>query len=551
MISIYPSDEKEFADIGLKVLKPLQAKIRKEDNGDYYIDVKDKIDNIEYYRAGMILRVPTPWGYQGFRLTNPEIENSTIKCRGYHLYFDTANYLIADSYVVDKNCNDALDHLALGCETTPPFTFLSDIATISSYRCIRHSLEEAIAVVLERWGGHLIRDNFAIEVRAEVGEDRGVTLAYGKDITTIKAEENWDDVVTKILPVGKDGLTIPEKYIAIDENPYDIPYSKVVKFDQSEIVEDDYIDENDELDEEAYNSALLEDLRIKAGTHLQDNRVPKVNYSINSYIDKISDIGDTIYVKHPKCNIDLTTKVIAIEYDCIQSSYAKIEFGNFKNKLSNLITEVSAKVEPEVTEKTREQVVKLKTELKDATNKIWGAMGNSYVIYDGDKILVVDTLPKENATNVIMINNGGIGFSQNGINGQFKSAWTIDGTLDMQNINVINLVADMIKGGTLKLGSTLNESGTMEIYDESNRLICLADKTGLTIYCTDNSYVKLNPDVGFAGYDADDNKIYWVDRDEFHQKKSVVEEEITIANKIRIIPIQNSSNNGIGFVAVN
>ena len=46
----------------------------------------------------------------------------------------------------------------------------------------------------------------------------------------------------------------------------------------------------------------------------------------------------------------------------------------------------------------------------------------------------------------------------------------------------------MIKGGTLKLGSNLNESGTMELYDETNRLICLLDKTGLTFFNNDNSY---------------------------------------------------------------
>lgn len=181
-------------------------------------------------------------------------------------------------------------------------------------------------------------------------------------------------------------------------------------------------------------------------------------------------------------------------------------------------------------------------------------LGNSYVIYEGDKILIVDKLPKESAKYVIMINSGGIGFSNTGINGTFNSAWTIDGTLDMQQINVINLVADMIKGGTLKLGSVLNESGILEVYDETNNLISLLDKTGLTMYDNKGGYIKLNPEVGFAGYDRNGQKSYWADGDEFHQKKSVVEEEITIANKARIIPITvkdndgNITNDGIGFV---
>ena len=167
---------------------------------------------------------------------------------------------------------------------------------------------------------------------------------------------------------------------------------------------------------------------------------------------------------------------------------------------------------------------------------------------------MVDSLPKETATYVIMINSAGIGFSSTGINGTFNSAWLIDGTLDMQQINVINLTANMIKGGTLKLGSRSNESGILEIYNEANNLIGLMDKNGLKMYGSDGSYVLMNNDVGFAGYDRNDNQIYWVSKDEFHMKKSVVEEEITLCNQLRFIPIQIMSGNtivneGIGLVS--
>ena len=192
----------------------------------------------------MIIRANTPWGNQCFRLKNPEITNSTITVRGYHLYYDIANYLIADSYVVDKNCNAALDHLKQGCDVEPPFTLSSDITRINSYRCVRSSLEEAIKVVIERWGGHLVRNNWTIQIKNEIGTDNGVTLAYGKDITSISQSEDWDDVTTKILPVGKDGLTLPEVYVDLDEELYDIPFSKVVSFDQSNIDQNNYTDEN-------------------------------------------------------------------------------------------------------------------------------------------------------------------------------------------------------------------------------------------------------------------------------------------------------------------
>ena len=242
--------------------------------------------------------------------------------------------------------------------------------------------------------------------------------------------------------------------------------------------------------------------------------------------------------------------MIAIEYDCIQEKYTKIEFGNFKNKLKNLIQDISSNITSEVEKSNAETVAKLQTELQDATNTIKNSLSNSYCIYDGDKIMVVDKLPKEEAKYVLLISNGGIGFSQTGINGTFNSAWSIDGTLNMQQINVINLVADLIKGGTLKLGTNLDEAGKMELYDEANKLICKLDKTGLTFFNEDNSYILMNPDVGFAGYDVNGNKNYWVDGDEFHQKKSVVEEEITIANKLRMIDIETDTNSGIGLVSV-
>lgn len=46
MISVYSSNEKSFSSNGIKILKPLKALIFKQDNGEYYLDLKDSIDNI-------------------------------------------------------------------------------------------------------------------------------------------------------------------------------------------------------------------------------------------------------------------------------------------------------------------------------------------------------------------------------------------------------------------------------------------------------------------------------------------------------------------------
>lgn len=561
MIKLFGATDKLYTTNGDIVLQTTKAKVHKEDNGDFYISVEAPLTYIDNLVPNNIIVANTPQGEQAFRITNVENTRTKIKIKAYHVFYDSKNYLIQDSYVVDKNCNDALDHLNSSTDNTSPFTTISDITKIASYRCIRKSLYEAIQTLLERWGGHLVRDNWTIGIRANIGQDNGVTIRYGKNLKNIKATYNWDNVVTKLMPVGKDGLllnaTDPTASVYIESaTQYEIPYTKTVTFDQSNIVEDDYKNDQGVLDEGAYTQALVNDLAEQGQNYLNINSIPVVNYTLSANVEKVSDIGDTIQVVDEKLGINILTNIISYEYDCILDKYTQIEFGNFIPTLSGLMNNITSQTQQIIDENNATLEIVLGQELQEAQDKIWNALGSSYVIYEGDKILVVDSLPKETARNVIMINNGGIAFGQNGINGSFNSAWTIDNVLNMEQINVINLTADLIKGGTLKLGSNLNQNGQLEVYDEANTLIAELNKSGLKMYGVDGSYILMNNTVGFSGYDRLGNQIYWVSKDEFHMKKSVVEEEITLCNKMRFIPIEiydsnnNLVNDGIGLVSV-
>lgn len=554
MIRLFSSDDKTFTTNGDIVIKPLKAKVHKEDNGSFYLDLETSLDYVDDLTANRIVVANTPQGSQAFRITNVEQTRKKISAKCHHVFYDSNNYLIADSYVVDKNCNDALDHLNNATDNTSPFTTVSDVTMINSFRCVRKSLYEAIQTVIERWGGHLVRDNYTIAIRNAIGKDNGVVVRYAKNLKEINCEYNWDNVVTKLMPVGKDGLLLDEKYV-YSNIQYDIPYTKCVSFEQNRIEEDDYKDAEGNLNEASYNNALMNDLRTQAQDYVNSNCKPSVNYKLKANLEKITDVGDTIVVKDERLGLDITTNVIAYDYDCILERYTELEFGNFKQKLSNLVDSITSSTQQTIQENNKVIKVTLSDELKTATDKILSAMSSSYVIYEGDKILVVDALPKEEAHHVIMINSGGIAFSDTGINGAFKSAWTIDNVLNMEQINVINLTADLIKGGTLKLGANLNQFGTLEIYDEANNLIGILDKNGLRLNGVDDSYIVINNEIGFAGYDRNGNKIYWVSKDEFHQKKSVVEEEIILCNKMRFIPITlydndgKITNDGIGLVS--
>ena len=557
MIKLFQSYDKDFTSNGDKIIQPIKAKVKKQDNGEYYLDFEADLQYVNDLVSGNILVVPTPQGEQAFRINNPIKTRKKITFKAKHIFYDSMNYLIQDSYVVDKDCNGALEHLNNATDNASPFSTYSNIATIDSYRCVRAPLSEAVKTVLERWGGHLVRDNWDIKILSSIGQDNGVTVRYAKNLKEISVEENWDNVVTKILPTGKDGIMLndldkradPYLYAPIS---YDIPYTKHVGFEQN-IDEELFKDSNGNTNETAYKSALIEDLRRQAQQYIETNCYPQVNYTLNANLDRITDVGDIVEVIDERLDVKIQTNIISFEYDCILGKYTQLEFGNFKKELSNLVQNITNSVTQAITINSNNQAAKFETELQSVTEQIKSVMGDGYVIYDGDRILVVDKLPKESAENVIRINNVGIGFSQSGINGDFTTIWTIAGTLDFQNINVINLTASLIKGGVLKIGSNFNSNGLLEVYNDSNSLIGKIGADGLRMNGKDGSYIVINDVVGIAVYDRTNNKIAWIENGALYQKKSVVEQEIVLCNKVTCVPITIMENDvvvndGIAFV---
>lgn len=113
------------------------------------------------------------------------------------------------------------------------------------------------------------------------------------------------------------------------------------------------------------------------------------------------------------------------------------------------------------------------SKIDNATNWLTSADGYVIAVKDDNgtwkEILFLDTPSAETAKNVLRINTNGIGFSTNGVNGPYRNAWTIDGSLvadfittgtlnaalakiiniDATNINTGTLNADLIKAGTI------------------------------------------------------------------------------------------------------
>lgn len=551
MIKVFSPTDRDFSTNGDAVIKATRAVVTKVDNGDYFLTLECGIEYAPYIKANNIIVVDTPQGQQGFRLeANIETTGSKIRAKAWHLYYDGESYIIADSYVVDKNCNAALNWLNDATDNPSPFTMSSDVQTIASFRCVRKNLNEAIDVVLSRWGGHLVRDNFNISIKNVIGEDNGVIIQYRKNLKEIAVSEDWSNVCTKVLPVGKEGFLLDELYLYSDIQ-YEIPYTKVVSFEQENIVEEDY---NTEAE---YKAALREDLIAKATAYLEVAQYPAINYSLSANMDKITDVGDVVEVFDERLGLSLSAAVISFEYDVILGKYVNIEFGTQAQSLGDLMSGISAQIQTAITENNENLTINIQAAVEVAVARIWQALAASYVIYTGDAITIVDSLPAESATHVMRLDENGLSFSSDGIRGNFIKAWGLDGKLDFATFEAVNFTADLIKGGVYKLGSNYNSNGRLEIYNSANDLIGELNKDGLTAYGQDGSRFIASDADGIKIIDSNGSTIWGIEGDTTRAKKSQVDEELSIGGKLRFLPIQtvdgdnNITNDGIGILPIN
>jgi phage minor structural protein len=330
MIRAFKVNDRVFNNNGDVVITPFKARVKNEDNGNFVLDMTCSIKYADYIKENNIIIAPTPQGDQPFRIRDYKINNYKIEVTAYHVYYDAENYLIVDSYVAFKNGDAAIKYLNSNTTPASDFTVGSNVTSINNYRCVRKSLKEAIDLMLERWGGHLVRNAWNIQLKSSIGVDNGITVEYRKNIKEIEVEYDWSEVVTKILPVGNDEIMLPEQFIN-SSTQYAIPYCKSVEFSQEGIERDDFPSEAD------YIAAVRIELRRQATEYLKTHCKQSVNYTMKAEPEKVTDIGDYILVKDKEIGIDLITQVTAYEYDAYAEKFVSLEFGNYKKTVKSAI----------------------------------------------------------------------------------------------------------------------------------------------------------------------------------------------------------------------
>ena len=467
---LFASNATNFTTNGLGRLDCHECKVTEERNGQFELEMTIAESALHANQIEMtsiiVARASQGSGLQAFRvyrITKPL--NGVFKVYANHISYQLSLIPTMPFSVVASShaCEDTLDELVSNAVEACPFTFTTDVTTVASYSqstpaSIRSRLGGVQGSVLDQFGGEYEWDNYDVTLH----ENRGVTiptvtLRYGKNITDLNQEENIANTITGIVPFWTDSegnlVTLPEKVVN-SSHASDYPFKRTVPVDFS-----------DDFEEQPTEAQL----RTKAQAYVTGIGVPVVSIKL-SFInladtEEYKDVAplqsvnlcDVINVQFEKYGITTTAKIVKTEYDVLGEKYESLEIGSLRSSLATTINDQNASTQTEIASK----FAKVGTEIDNAT--AWLTNSGGYVIAvkntDGTwkELLFLDTNDTATAHNVLRINENGIGFSSNGVNGPYTQAWTLDGRLVIGGTNVPSIT----------------------VYDSQQNIIFQADATAM------------------------------------------------------------------------
>lgn len=292
-----------------------------------------------------------------YRIYNVVRELYSVTAYARPIFYDLIDKVLLDVRPTNKIGQEALDIIL----ADTGFTGHSNISNLSTAYYVRKNIVEALLgneenSFLNRWGGEFYCENFDVYINDKIGSDNGVRVEFGYNLNEIEEDVNIEEVVTRIIPVGYDGIMLDGETPWVDSpliNKYTQPKMRVIEFSDVKVKESSDDEEGFDTIEEA-RAELIRQCNL-----LYENDIdkPTVNYKIDminlanttAYKDfkMLVEVnkGDTVtcYIKH--LDIDVKARVIDYERDLITGEYTSIELGNAVSNFFNKQADIQSQVD--------------------------------------------------------------------------------------------------------------------------------------------------------------------------------------------------------------
>ena len=432
----------------------------------------------------------------------------------HHLSYKLKNVILKP--FTASSCAQALSKMETETYNRQRFTFWTDKSVSADFKNIvpascRSLLAGHEGSILDVYGtGEYEFDKWAVKLHLHRGNDNGVAIRYGVNLTEIQQDTDASESYSAIAPYWKseDGLTVvmlPEGYIVaenvpIQKYPWTTKSGEYVNTRDGEIIEfavANIVPVPVDFSGDFQEAPTVAQLRARAEAYLENNTpwLPTESITVSfvdlAHTEDYKDVAalqrvslcDRVSVYCGPLGVKaVSMQVVKTVYNVLTETYNEIELGAPRTNFADVVMAgVDEKFEGYA--KTSD----LEGAIEHATQLITGGLGG-YVVFnlnangEPQELLIMDTPDTSTAVNVWRFNKNGLGHSHNGYNGPFDDvALTYDGKINASMITTGYLNAAMIRGGTLLLGGNANGNGVLEIKNASGTTIGSWDKDGISV----------------------------------------------------------------------
>lgn len=429
----------------------LTCEINEELNGEYELEMTYPVSGRRYSdlkNRCIIVAKPDPYrGEQPFRIyriTRPL--NGVITVYARHISYDLSGVPVTPFTAASAAA--AMQALAAHAAVSSPFSFWTDISSGASVEVTVPTSTRAVlggtdGSILDTYHGEYEWDGFTVRLRSHRGQDNGVRIAYGKNLTDIQQDENISDLATGVIGywAGSDGTLVQTGVV---DAPGSYDFDRVISVDFSS-----------DFEEQPSTAQLTQ----RVQQYISDNGVgvPDVSISVSwvnleqysgyeglSLLERVS-LGDTVTVEFPPLGVEATARVVKTVYDVLHDRYISADIGSVQANIADTIAGQQQQLQ-QVPNKT--EIQQIAQSIADA---IMGAKGGSVRLLDTngdgepDTLYIADNPDPAKAVKVWRFNYMGWGASSNGYNGPFEMSAALGMGMYADFITVGTLTAILIK----------------------------------------------------------------------------------------------------------
>lgn len=313
-------------------------------------------------------------------------------------------------------------------------------------------------------GGYIklryLNGNRYLDYLVDSGNVSNQKIEFGKNLLDLEHYINASTVATVIIPLGAMDESTGNRVdiSSVNDGKNYIESTLVEKYGRIEkvVIWDDI----------TLPSNLLTKARKNLGNLiLSDNSITTKAIDLHFSSKEIDSfkIGNIINCISKPHNLNVQMTLVERTRKLNDPVNDTITIGNEYKTLTNTISEtntLSKDNESKITGNWLQDIIEKNTKLL-----LGGAGGYIYVNYadsenkQPDSIYIMDSSSLSEAKNVIVLNKNGIGYSINGIDGPFTSAWTIDGRFNAELIQANSIDVNQLKSNVGKeLDLSSNES---------------------------------------------------------------------------------------------